>query len=58
MSVQSDMVSQCVLGVVSQEVVFENNMSDHEAWSIWCHVGILVDFKAILHSHTLLVPQA
>jgi hypothetical protein len=34
-----------------QEVVFENNPSDHETWSIWCHVGFRVDFTSILHSH-------
>ena len=33
-----------------QEVVFENNPSDHETWSIWCHVGIHVDFTSILYS--------
>ena len=33
--------------------------SDHETWSIWCHVRIHVDFViSILHSHTQLVPQA
>jgi hypothetical protein len=26
------------------EVVFENNPSDHERWSIWCHVENHVDF--------------
>jgi hypothetical protein len=46
-----------VLGL-PQEVVFENSPSDHETWSIWCHVGIYVYFTSILHSHTLLVPQA
>ena len=40
-----------------QEMVFENNPSDHEIVSIWCHVGIHVDFTSIMHSHTLLVPQ-
>jgi hypothetical protein len=33
-----------------QEVVFENKPSDHETWSIRCHVGIHVDFTSILHS--------
>ena len=32
--------------------------SDHETWSIWCHVGILVDITPILHSHAPLVPRA
>ena len=41
-----------------QEVVFENIPSNHDTCSIWCHVGIHVDFTSILHSHTLLVPQA
>ena len=40
------------------EVVLKNNPSDHETWSIRCHVGIQVDFTSILHSHTPLVPQA
>ena len=39
-------------------MVFENNLSDHEIWSIRCHVGIHVDFTSILHSPTPLVPQA
>ena len=46
-----------VLGL-PQRGGFENNPSDHEARSIWCHVGIHVDFTSILHSHTPLVPQA
>ena len=29
-----------------------------DTWSIRCHVGVHVDFISILHSHTLLVPQA
>jgi hypothetical protein len=37
---------------------FWNSPSDHETWSIWCHVGIHVDYTSILHSHTPLVPQA
>jgi hypothetical protein len=41
-----------------QDVVFENNPSDHETWSIECHVEIHVDYTSILHSHTPLVPQA
>ena len=41
-----------------QKVVFENNPSDHETWSMRCHVGIHVDFTSIMHSHTLSVPQA
>jgi hypothetical protein len=42
-----------------QEVVFENNLCDHETWSIWCHVGMHVDFTSIiLHSHTPFVPWA
>ena len=41
-----------------QEVVFENNPSDHEIWIVWCHVRIHIDFTSILHSYTLLVPQA
>ena len=36
---------------------FWNNPSDHETWSIRCHVGIHVDFTSILHSLTPLVPQ-
>ena len=32
-----------VLGCYLQEVVFQNSPSDHEIWSIWCHVGIHVD---------------
>ena len=43
---------------VVQEVVFGNNPSDHETWSIWCRVGIHIDSTSILHSYTLLVPQA
>ena len=35
-------------------MVFENSPSDHETWSIWCHV----DFTSIFHSPTPLVPQA
>ena len=35
-----------------QEVVFGNSPSDHETWTIWCHVGIHVDFTSISHSHT------
>jgi hypothetical protein len=31
--------------------------SDHETWSIWCHVGIHVDFTSILHSRILMIPQ-
>ena len=27
-----------------QEVVFEHSPSDHETWSIWCHVGLHVEF--------------
>jgi hypothetical protein len=41
-----------------QEVVFENNPSDHETWSIWCHMGIHVDNYIHLASHTPLVPHA
>ena len=41
-----------------QEVIFENNPSDHETWSIWCHVGLHINFTSILHSLTMLVPQA
>ena len=26
--------------------------SDHETWSIWCHVGHHVNFSSISHSHT------
>ena len=37
---------------------FKNNPSDHETWSIQCHVGIHVDFSSILRSLTPLVPQA
>ena len=40
-----------------QEVVFECSPSDHETWSIRCHVGIHVDFTSILHSHTPLVAK-
>ena len=36
---------------------FENSPSDHEPWSIRCHVGIHVDLTSILHSNTPLVPQ-
>ena len=32
-----------VLGL-HEEVVLENNPSDHETWSVKCHVGIHVDF--------------
>ena len=39
-------------------MVLENSPSDHETWSIWCHIGIHVDFTSILPSHTPLVPQA
>ena len=40
-------------------VIFENNPSDYGTWSIWCHVGIHVNFTSTsLHSHTLSVPQA
>ena len=31
---------------------------DHETRSIWCHVGVHVDFTSILYSHISLVPQA
>jgi hypothetical protein len=31
-----------------QEVVFENSSNDHETLSIWCHVGIHVDFYIYL----------
>ena len=31
---------------------FWKNPSDHETWSIRCHVGVQVDFTSILHSHT------
>ena len=44
--------------VLGLEVVFENGMSDHEMWSIWCHVGVHVDFTSILHSYTPLIPRA
>jgi hypothetical protein len=40
-----------------REMNFENNHSDHDTWSIWCHVRIHVDFYIILHSHTPLVLQ-
>ena len=40
-----------VIGLPSR-VVFEYSPSDHETWSIWCYVGIHVDFTTILHSHT------
>ena len=46
-----------VVDAYLQEVVFENNPSDHETWSIRYHVGIHVDFTSILHSQTPLVPQ-
>ena len=39
-------------------MVFENIPSDHETWSLWCHVRINVDFTSILHSPTPLIPQA
>ena len=39
-------------------MVFESNPSDHETRSTGCHVGIHVDFISIVHSRTLLVPQA
>ena len=39
-----------------QEMVYENTPSDHETWSIRCHVGIHVNFTFILHSHTPLAP--
>ena len=32
-------------------MVFENNPSDYETWSVQCQVGIQVDFTSILHSH-------
>jgi len=38
--------------------VFEKCPSDHETWSIWCHAWFCVDFTSILHSPTLLTPQA
>ena len=46
-----------------QEVVFENNPSDHETWSVQRHVGTHVethvDFTSILlHALTMLVLQA
>ena len=40
-----------------QKVVFENSPSDHETWSLWCHVRIHVHLTSILQSHTPLVPQ-
>jgi hypothetical protein len=40
-----------------QHVVFEKSPSDHETWSIGCHVGTHVDFTFILHSLTPIVPQ-
>ena len=30
-----------------QEAVIENSPSDRETWSIWCHVGIHVNFTCI-----------
>ena len=40
-----------------QEVVPENNPSDHQTWSIRCHEEIYVDCASTLSSHTPLVPQ-
>jgi hypothetical protein len=42
-----------VLGLPPQEVVLGNSPSNHETWSIQCHVGIHVDFTSILHSHNI-----
>ena len=33
-------------------MVFKNGPSDHDTWSIWCNVGIHVEFTSILHSPT------
>ena len=53
MSAQSPMVSQFCVKPTSKRWFFENNPSDHETWSIRCHVGIHIDFTfIILHSHT------
>ena len=54
------MISRCCVRPTLEEVVFENNPSDHKPWSIHkCHVGIHVDFTSILHSsHTPLVPHS
>ena len=35
-----------------QELVLKNNPSDHETWSIRCHVWVHVDVTSILHSLT------
>ena len=47
-------VSRCPgLVVYLHEVVFDYSPSDHEIWSIWCHVGLHVDFTihlAVTHS--------
>jgi hypothetical protein len=44
--------------VLGLEVAFENNLSDHETWSIWWRVGVHVHFTSVLHSYTPLVTQA
>ena len=30
-------------------MILENGPSHHETWSIWCHVGIHIDFTSTLH---------
>jgi hypothetical protein len=56
--IQSAMVFRFCVRPTLKRWVFKNNPSDHETWSIWCHVGIHADFTSILHSNTLVVPQA
>ena len=57
-NIRSAMVSRFVLGLPPRGSGFEIRLSNHETWSIWCHVGIHVYFTSILHSQTSLVPQA
>ena len=52
------MVSRFGVRPTSKRWFLKNSPSDHETWCIGCHVGIHVEFTSILHSRTLLVPQA
>ena len=58
MSIQSAMVSRVCVRPTSKRGFFENNPSDHEAWSIEYHIWIHVNLTSILQSHTPLVPQS
>ena len=57
-NVRSAIISRFCVGPTSKRRFLKIVQVTHGTWSVWCHVGIHVNFTSIFHSHTPLVPQA